>query len=32
MQYMVDVAEGMSYLHANRILHGDLKVRAVQCS
>jgi serine/threonine protein kinase len=25
-QYAADVADGMSYLHANRIIHGDLKV------
>jgi serine/threonine protein kinase len=41
LQYAADVADGMSYLHANRIIHGDLKVgwwsislteRAPQCS
>jgi serine/threonine protein kinase len=26
MQYAADVAHGMSHLHENRILHGDLKV------
>jgi serine/threonine protein kinase len=26
MQFAADVAHGMSHLHANRIIHGDLKV------
>jgi hypothetical protein len=26
LQYAADVADGMAYLHANRIIHGDLKV------
>ena len=25
-RFMLEIAKGMEYLHANRILHGDLKV------
>lgn len=25
-RYMLEIAKGMEYLHANRVLHGDLKV------